>query len=49
MQKKKALVIDDDQIALESLSQILTDEGYEVDITLRGLEGLEVRKSAEIW
>ena len=41
MQKKKALVIDDDQIVLESLSQILTEEDHEVDITLRGFEGLE--------
>ena len=34
-------MIDDEQIVLESLSQVLTDEDHEVDITLRGLEGLE--------
>jgi len=41
MEKKKALVIDDEQIVLDSVSKILTDEDYEVDVTLRGREGLD--------
>jgi DNA-binding NtrC family response regulator len=41
MEKKKALVIDDEQIVLDSVSQILSDENYEVDVTLRGTEGLD--------
>jgi len=41
MERKKGLVIDDEQIVLDSVSKILTDENYEVDVTLRGLEGLE--------
>ena len=41
MEKKKALVIDDEQIVLDSVSQLLTDENYEVDISLKGREGLD--------
>ncbi len=41
MAKARVLVIDDDQIVLDSISQILTDENYDVDVTLRGGEGLE--------
>lgn len=41
MGKKKALVIDDEQVVLESLKKILTDENYEVDVSLRGRQGLE--------
>jgi len=40
MEKKKALVIDDEQIVLDSVSQILTDENYKVDVSLSGREGL---------
>jgi len=40
MEKKKALVIDDEQIVLDSVSRILTDENYDVDISLSGREGL---------
>ena len=40
MEKKKTLVIDDEQIVLDSVSQILTDENYKVDISLSGREGL---------
>jgi len=40
MEKNKALVIDDEQILLDSVSQILTDENYEVDVSLSGREGL---------
>ena len=41
MEKKKALVIDDEQVVLDSVSKILTDENYEVDITLNGREGID--------
>jgi DNA-binding NtrC family response regulator len=41
MEKKKALVIDDEQIVLDSVSQILIDENYEVDVSLSGREGLD--------
>ena len=41
MEKKKALVIDDEQIVLDSVSQILMDENYEVDVSLSGREGLD--------
>jgi len=41
MGKKKALVIDDEQVILDSVSKVLTDEDYEVDVSLSGLEGLE--------
>ena len=40
MKKKKALVIDDEQIVLDSVSRILTDENYDVDVSLSGREGL---------
>jgi DNA-binding NtrC family response regulator len=50
MGKARVLVIDDDQIVLDSISQILTDENYDVDVTLRGAEGLEraIRKDYDI-
>ncbi len=50
MTKAKVLVIDDDQIVLDSISQVLTDENYDVDVTLRGREGLEraIRKDYDI-
>jgi len=41
METTKALVIDDEQIVLDSVSKILTDENYEVDATLFGREGLK--------
>jgi len=41
VEKKKALVIDDEQVVLDSVSQILTDENYEVDVSLSGREGLD--------
>jgi DNA-binding NtrC family response regulator len=41
MEKKKALVIDDEQIVLDSVSKILTAENYGVDASLRGREGLD--------
>lgn len=41
MEKMKALVIDDEQVVLDSVSRILTDENYEVDVTLSGREGID--------
>jgi DNA-binding NtrC family response regulator len=41
MEKKKALVIDDEQIVLESVSALLTEEGFEVDVSLHGRQGLD--------
>lgn len=41
MDKKRALVIDDEKIVLDSVSRILTDEGYEVDVTLSGRDGID--------
>jgi len=41
MEKKKALVIDDEQIVLDSVSKILIDADYEVDVSLSGLKGLD--------
>ena len=41
MEKMKALVIDDEQIVLDSVRKILTDADYEVDVSLSGREGLE--------
>ena len=41
METTKALVIDDEQIVLDSVRKILTDENYEVDATLFGREGLK--------
>ena len=40
MEKKKALVIDDEQVVLDSVTKILTDENYDVDVSLSGREGL---------
>ncbi|MFB0520761.1 MAG: response regulator, partial [Desulfatiglandales bacterium] len=40
MGKMKALVIDDEQIVLDSVSKILTAENYEVAVSLGGREGL---------
>ncbi len=40
MKKKKALVIDDEQVVLDSVRKILTDEDYKVDVSLSGREGL---------
>jgi len=41
MEKKKALVIDDEQIILDSVNKILTAENYQVDVSLKGREGLD--------
>jgi DNA-binding NtrC family response regulator len=39
MEKKKALVIDDDQIVLESVRKVLSAESYDVDVKSKGIEG----------
>jgi len=36
MEKKKALVIDDEQIVLDSVGTLLRDEGFDVDVSLSG-------------
>lgn len=41
MRSKKALVIDDEQIVLDSVRKILEEENYEVDVSLSGREGLD--------
>ena len=41
MKPKKVLVIDDEQIVLDSICKILKDEDYEIDTSLSGREGLE--------
>jgi DNA-binding NtrC family response regulator len=41
MDKKKALVIDDEQIVLDSVKRILSEEDYEVEGSLSGQKGLE--------
>ena len=50
MEKNKALVIDDEQIILDSVNKILKDENYEVDVSLSGREGLDqaVQKEYDI-
>jgi len=45
MDPTRALVIDDEQIVLDSVHKILTEERYEVDTALSGREGL--RKAIE--
>jgi DNA-binding NtrC family response regulator len=41
MNIKHALVIDDEQIVLDSVSRILTEDTYEVNTSLSGREGLD--------
>lgn len=41
MGKKKVLVIDDEQIVLDSISRVLSDENCEVDVCLKGCDGLD--------
>jgi len=42
MEKRRALVIDDEQIVLDSVRKILSAENVEVDTTLDGLEGIQM-------
>jgi len=41
MKKMRALVVDDEQVVLDSVGKILADENYEVDVTLSGREGID--------
>jgi DNA-binding NtrC family response regulator len=41
MEKMRALVIDDEQVVLDSVSKILAGENYDVDVTLSGREGID--------
>jgi DNA-binding NtrC family response regulator len=41
METRKALVIDDEQIVLDSVSKILKDENFEVEVSLSGRRGLD--------
>jgi len=41
MKKKKVLVIDDEDIVLKSVSKILSEENYEVDVSSSGRQGIE--------
>lgn len=43
----KVLVIDDEQIVLESVSRILAGEGYQVDTAIHSREGLDLALSRE--
>ena len=40
MQKKRILVIEDDDMSREGVAEVLTDEGYEVMVACNGAEGL---------
>jgi DNA-binding NtrC family response regulator len=42
MENQKALVIDDEQIVLDSVKKILSKENYEVDTALKSKNGLEM-------
>jgi len=42
MKQIKALVIDDEQVVLDSVKKILAEEKYEVDVTLSGKQGIEM-------
>jgi DNA-binding NtrC family response regulator len=42
MERKKALVIDDDQIVLDSVKRSLTEEEFDVETTLSSRKGIEL-------
>ena len=42
MENRKALVIDDEQVVLDSVRKILDAENYEVDVTLKGKKGINL-------
>lgn len=44
MEKKRILVVDDDQVVLESLREYLTLKGYDVDTAENGREAIERSK-----
>lgn len=41
MERRKVLVIDDEQIVLDSVKKILTSENYNVEVTLSGKKGIK--------
>ena len=41
MNTTRVIVIDDEQIVLDSVSRILTEDAYEVDTSLSGIQGLK--------
>ena len=41
MEKKKVLVIDDERIVLDSITKILKEENFAVEVSLSGCQGLE--------
>ncbi|MFO7460984.1 MAG: response regulator, partial [Desulfatiglandales bacterium] len=41
MAPKRVLVIDDEQIVLNSVSRVLVQAGFDVEVTLSGRQGLE--------
>ena len=41
MEKKKVLAIDDERIVLDSISKILKEENFAVEVSLKGRQGLE--------
>ena len=45
--KKKFLIIDDDPELSQGLVELFTDEGYSVDTSLNGLDGLNLLKQYE--
>lgn len=50
MEKRKALVIDDEQVVLDSVKKVLDAKNYEVDLTLKGKKGIDlaIRNSYDI-
>jgi DNA-binding NtrC family response regulator len=47
MASPRALVIDDEQIVLDSVSKILEEDGYAVETTLSGREGIDLALERE--
>jgi len=45
MKKKRILIVDDDKSVLKSLTEILQEEGYDVDTTETGGEAIEKSKT----
>ena len=50
VERRKALVIDDEEVVLKSISRILTAEGYDVDVSQSGRQGLDwaIRRQYDI-
>ncbi len=42
MNKQRALVIDDEQVVLDSVQKILSSDDFEVDLCLKGTRGIEL-------